>query len=100
MREFLHTGDLLCDFDPHAELQRVHELKRLSRVRPYARGRSQLDPHTAELLALHENGASPADLQSWLKMPPRRIRVAHSTVTRWLHRTLAKRAEDRKRGLD
>lgn len=86
----------MSDFDPGVELQRVQQLKKLGRRRPYSQGRSQLDPYTAELLALHDNGARPADLQAWLKMPPRRLSVAHSTVARWLRRTLDKRDADRK----
>lgn len=85
----------MADFDPAAELQRVHQMKTRGRQRPYSQNRSQLDPYTAELLALHDNGARPADLQAWLKMPPRRLTVAHSTVTRWLRRVLDKRAADR-----
>lgn len=85
----------MTDFDANAELQRVHKMKKLGRRRPYSKGRSQLDPFTAELLALHDSGARPADLQAWLKMPPRRISVAHSTVSRWLQRTLATRLKDR-----
>ncbi len=85
----------MSDFDPNAELQRVHKMKKLGRNRPYSHGRSQLDPFTSELLALHQSGARPADIQAWLKMPPRRIKVAHSTVARWLQRTLDKRAADR-----
>lgn len=95
LRRFLQSDDPLSDFDPAAELQRVQELKKLGRIRPYSQGRSQLDPYTAELLALHDSGARPADLQAWLKMPPRRIKVAHSTVARWLQRTLDKRTSDR-----
>lgn len=102
-----HAGDtsvavltdewLVTDFDPANELQRVRSMKQLGRRRPYAQGRSQLDPYTAELLALYDNGARPADLQAWLKMPPRRLSVAHSTVSRWLRRTLDRRDADRSR---
>ncbi|MGP9641618.1 hypothetical protein [Halomonas sp. AOP42-A1-14] len=84
------------DFDPATELQRLQDLKRLRRQRPYWRGRSQLDPYTAELLALHDQGATPADLRDWLAMPPRRLSVHHSTVSRWLRRTLAQRQADRR----
>lgn len=93
----LTNGLFVSDFDPVAELQRVHEIKKMGRRRPYARGRSQLDPFAAELLALHASGARPADLRDWLKLPPRRIRVAHSTVTRWLQRTLDQRIAERER---
>lgn len=82
-------------FDPTSELERVHDLKRMRRRRPYWRGRSQLDPYTAELLALHDEGATPADLRDWLAMPPRRLSVHHSTVARWLRRTLERRQGDR-----
>jgi len=85
-------------FDADAELDRVHELKRLRRRRPYWRGRSQLDPYTAELLALYDQGATPADLRDWLSMPPRRLTVHHSTVSRWLRRTLEQRQADRRGG--
>jgi len=82
-------------FDPDTELETLRELKRLRRRRPYWRGRSQLDRYTAELLALHDRGATPADLRAWLAMPPRRLSVAHSTVARWLRRTLERRQTDR-----
>lgn len=88
-------------FDADAELDRVHELKRLRRRlrrrRPYWRGRSQLDPYTSELLALYDQGATPANLQYWLAMPPRLLSVHHSTVSRWLRRTLEQRRADQER---
>lgn len=83
------------DFDPARELQQLHELKNLRRRRHYWRGRSQLDPFTAELLALYDQGATAADLRDWLSQPPRRLRVHHSTVSRWLKRTLERRQSDR-----
>jgi len=82
-------------FNPVEELDRLHELKQLRRRRPYWRGRSQLDPYTAELLALYDQGATPADLRDWLAMPPRRLSVHHSTVARWLRRTLSRRDNER-----
>lgn len=84
-------------FDADAELDRIHELKRLGRRRPYCRGRSQLDPFRGELLALYDQGATPADLRAWLSMPPRRLSVHHSTVARWLRRTLEQRESERQR---
>lgn len=83
------------DFDPAEELRQLTQLKRLRRRPKYWRGRSQLDRFTAELLALHEQGATPADLRQWLAIPPRRLRVHHSTVSRWLKRTLERRLADR-----
>lgn len=83
------------DFDPSAALEQIHERKKLRRKRNYWRGRSQLDAFTAELLALHDAGATAADLKEWLSSPPRRLKVAHSTVSRWLKRTLERRQSDR-----
>lgn len=48
----------------------------------WAYARSRLDRHRAELLALHNAGASAAELQRWLRT--HRISVVHSTVARWL----------------
>ena len=64
LRRFLQSDDPLPDFDPTAELKQVQVFKKLGRIRPYSQGRSQLDPYTAELLALHDSGARPADLQA------------------------------------
>lgn len=82
------------DFDPTAELKQLHERKKLRRHRKYWRGRSQLDPFISELLALYDRGANAADLREWLSQPPRRLRVHHSTVSRWLKRTLERRKAD------
>jgi hypothetical protein len=92
---FLQRGFSLSEFNADAELQQLRDLKRLRQRRQYWRGRSQLDRYTAELLALHDQGATPADLRAWLAMPPRRLSVHHSTVARWLRRTLAQRQADR-----
>lgn len=88
----------MATFDADDELQRVRDLKSLRRKGHYWRGRSQLDAYTAELLALYDQGASAADLRSWLAMPPRRLSVHHSTVSRWLRRTLERRQADRRGG--
>lgn len=85
------------DFDPANELQQLRERKKLRRHRKYWRGRSQLDFFTSDLLSLHAEGATPADLKDWLAEPPRRLRVHHSTVSRWLKRTLERRQADRER---
>lgn len=45
---------------------------------------SRLDRHTHELLALRAEGTSAAELRRWLGR--RGVRVAHSTVARWLRR--------------
>lgn len=81
-------------FDPHTELAQLRQAQAIRRRRSYWRGRSQLDPHTAELLALHDQGATCAELQRWLASAPRRVDVHHSTVSRWLRRTLEQRQTD------
>ena len=67
-------------FDPAAE---VAKLKADTTTRRKPRfTRSRLDRYTGELLELHRAGASVAELQRWLRT--RRVKVAHSTVARWL----------------
>jgi hypothetical protein len=72
-------------FDPHAELASLRQQTALIRKPRYAR--SRLDRHRAELLALHQAGATVAELQRWLRA--HRISVVHSTVARWLTRQAA-----------
>lgn len=82
-------------FDAQNELQRVKQRKRLGRQRPYAQRRSKLDAYAHELLSLwREPGCRIADLQDWLHAPPRRLKVYHSTVSRWLRRELDARSAD------
>ncbi|MGL4715544.1 MAG: hypothetical protein ACRCWL_06490 [Aeromonas sp.] len=67
-------------FDPLSEVARLRQqtaIIRKPRFRP-----SRLDRYRAELIALHQAGASVAELQRWLR--GQRIRVVHSTVARWL----------------
>lgn len=78
-------------FDPHAALQQIHERRQRRRLPRYWRGHSQLDRHAAELLQLHDAGASANDLREWLNAT-HRLRVDRSTVTRWRQKALAKRA--------
>ena len=72
-------------FDAVAEAARLREQTRARRGSRYAV--SRLDRYTLELLALHDAGSTPAELRRWLA--DRRVRVHHSTVTRWLRRQLA-----------
>lgn len=67
-------------FDPGRELAALREQTRTIRKSRYRK--SRLDRHTGELLQLHREGASAAELQRWLR--EKRIRVVLSTVTRWL----------------
>ncbi len=69
-------------FDAAAE---VADLKANTRARRRRRrAPSRLDRHTHELLALHDAGATVAELQRWLAA--RRVRIHQTTVGRWLRR--------------
>lgn len=70
------------DFDPVAEAVAAHAHSRALRRPRYSR--SRLDRYAHELLALRDQGFSTAELQRWLRQ--RRVKVAHSTVGRWLRR--------------
>ena len=70
------------DFDPAHELASLRQQATLRRKRFFRRRASKLDRYTAELLALHQAGATLAELQRWLRA--HRIRVVHSTVARWI----------------
>ena len=69
-------------FDAAAEAARLKSDTRARRRR--RRTSSCLDRHTHELLALHDAGATVAELQRWLEA--RRVRVHQTTVGRWLRR--------------
>jgi len=78
------------NFDPATELEQIRDLRRRRRLPRYWRGRSQLDKHASQLLALHDRGASSNDIRTWLK-EKQRIQVDRSTVSRWLKKAIAKR---------
>lgn len=66
------------------ELANVRRYRAAERQRPRWR-ESQLDRYVADLLALRAEGATLADLQTWLNCH-KRCRVHRSTISRWLHR--------------
>ncbi|ECJ7923801.1 hypothetical protein HCV13_004749 [Salmonella enterica] len=70
----------MSPFDACRELATLREQTRTIRKTRYRK--SRLDRHSGELLQLHREGASAAELQRWLR--EKRIRVVLSTVTRWL----------------
>lgn len=80
------------DFDPANELKKVRELRQKRQQLRYWRGRSQLDTHSAHLLALHDAGGSANDLRVWLQ-EHRKLKVDRSTVCRWLQKATALRDE-------
>ncbi|WP_335909200.1 hypothetical protein [Shewanella indica] len=68
------------NFDPHLELEKLQTQTAQIRKSRYAK--SRLDRFKGELLLLHREGATTAQLQRWLRS--NRIKVTWSTVHRWL----------------
>ena len=73
-------------FDTENELLALKQQTKIIRKKRFSR--SRLDKYSGELLSLYAAGASIAELQRWLRS--NRIRVEHSTVSRWLNRMDAK----------
>lgn len=72
----------MAEFDAVAEAERLKRQTKAIRKPSYKARKSRLDRFTSELLELHRSGCSVAELQRWLR--EKRIKVAHSTVARWL----------------
>ncbi|ELQ9312400.1 hypothetical protein R3D73_005457 [Serratia marcescens] len=70
----------MTSFDAGRELAALREQTR--RIRKPRYRKSRLDRYAGELVQLHREGASAAELQRWLR--EKRIRVVLSTITRWL----------------
>lgn len=75
----------MSDFDVQSELSVLKEQTRSIRKRSYSARKSRLDKYKYQLLELKQAGATSAELQRWLRSN-KRIKVAHSTVTRWLEK--------------
>ncbi len=75
----------MSDFDVQAELSALKAQTKAIRKRNYSTRKSRLDKYTHQLLALRQGGATTAELQRWLRHN-KRIKVAHSTVLRWLEK--------------
>jgi predicted GNAT family acetyltransferase len=75
----------MSDFDVQSELSALKAQTKTIRKRSYSARKSRLDKHTHQLLALHQAGATAAELQRWLRTN-NRLKVAHSTVLRWLEK--------------
>lgn len=73
----------MSDFDVQSELSTLKDQTKTIRKRSYSARKSRLDKYTHQLLALNQAGASGAELLRWLRAN-KRIKVAHSTVLRWL----------------
>lgn len=79
-----HRKKSMPDFNVQSELSALKIQTNNIRKRSYKPRQSRLDRYTYELLSLHSTGATSAELQRWLRS--KRIKVAHSTVLRWLQR--------------
>lgn len=69
-------------FNVQNELLALKVQTKAIRKRSYSARKSRLDKFKFELLELHKSGASVAELQRFLRA--KRIKVVHSTVSRWL----------------
>ncbi|WP_126979723.1 hypothetical protein [Saezia sanguinis] len=69
---------MISEFNPQAEVASLKGHKRAMR-KPRT---FKLMRYGSQLLALHAQGATVADLQRWLQK--HKITVAHSTISRWL----------------
>ena len=70
----------MSEFDIDLEVKKLKQQTSIIRKTYYRK--SRLDRYQGELLSLHRAGISCAELQRFLRK--KRIKVAHSTVARWL----------------
>ena len=73
----------MSEFHVQRELLALKAQTQSIRKRSYSARKSRLDRYTHQLLALHQAGATAAELQRWLRTN-KRVKVSHSTVLRWL----------------
>lgn len=70
----------MSEFNVDSELEALKKHNQLRKKHRFSR--SRLDRYKSELLRLHKAGATAVELQHWLRK--QRVKVAHSTVSRWL----------------
>jgi hypothetical protein len=70
----------MTKFDVETELAKLKAETRALRQKRFKN--SRLNAYRGELVRMHEEGATVAELQRWLKA--KRISVAWTTVKRWL----------------
>jgi hypothetical protein len=70
----------MTKFDVETELAKLKAETRELRQKRFKN--SRLNTYRGELVTMHEEGATVAELQRWLKA--KRISVAWTTVKRWL----------------
>lgn len=74
--------DEVKEFDIQKELLVLKDQTKLIRKQRYSARKSRLDKFKFELLSLYKAGSSIAELQRFLRA--NRIKVVHSTVSRWV----------------
>lgn len=82
---FLQGHQAMTDFNVQDELAVLQKQTKMIRKRSYSARKSKLDKYKFELLELKKAGASTAELQRWLRSN-KRLKVAHSTILRWIAR--------------
>lgn len=70
----------MSEFHPVSEVAELRKQTRAIRQPRYYR--SRLDQFAGELISLHAEGATIAELQRWLRQ--HRTKVEYSTVYRWI----------------
>lgn len=75
----------MSDFNVQNELLALKAQTKTIRKRSYSARKSRLDTYRTPLLELYQAGATCAEIQRWLRSN-KRIKVAHSTVLRWLEK--------------
>lgn len=70
----------MSEFDPDLEVKKLR--KQTSIIRKTRYSKSRLDRYKGELLSLSQSGATCAELHRYLRT--KRIKVAYTTVSRWL----------------
>ena len=70
----------MTEFDAKSEVRRLKAEQKRKRKKTYAT--SRLDRYRGEIVQLLAEGATPVNIQHWLR--ERRIKVVISTVTRYL----------------
>ena len=70
-------------FDAHLEISNIRIRRAEARRRRYRK--SRLDKYYTELIAMHQAGASLAELAEWLRIK-HRCRVHRSSIGRWVKR--------------
>lgn len=67
-------------FDPESEILRIRSELAIRKKNRYCS--SRLDRYKSEIVAMVGSGATPSEIQYWLR--ERNVKVVLSTVSRWL----------------